>query len=314
MYIDKNDIKFWLKIVSAGIIIILFFTVIIPKWQQINKAFDMQIKRFVGLIFQTSESFTHERPSNYLIDELKQMERDFKAQFVTISSKKQIKFAIINGENLLDADPENKSILRKLAFLYYVSRDYETAQKYYEKILDSYPKRKRTFENLKGEDSRTVKNTLIELAALNYELGNTRIMIDLYEQYLRASNRKSVYKDLADSGIDQKRARFEVFSNMASDSLLYYIKAIEMLEDYGKSYPEDDLFFRLGTLNYNIVSIYAQDDFTEIQEYFYNAEYYFKMIIDTSDEYRKKLIIENLEKLEEIKRKIEKNNMYRPDK
>lgn len=307
--IDKDKGIFIAKIIAAIIGLIFLFAVIIPQWQKIDNAFNNNIRKFIGLIFNTGSSFKKtgdKEENNYLSTDFNNSINIFTKQFINIRTPEEIEKTLKIGEALLSAAPAKIDIARRMAFLYYISNDYEKADEYYQMVLADYPKRKRNFKHLKDEDSRSIKRALVESAALAYEQDDTDRMVDYYKQYLRASHRDDVFRELIADGIDVQTARYGIFSAIAGDGFLSYEKAIKQLEEFSREYPEhEDVFYKLGLYNFEVVNLYAQEDFASIQQNFYDAGIYFYMVLDKSDDFRKQTIISNLEKLDKIKNKYE---------
>jgi hypothetical protein len=55
--IDKDTGVFIAKLIVGVIALIFLFTVIIPKWQQLDNAVNDRIRGFIGLMFDTGSSF-----------------------------------------------------------------------------------------------------------------------------------------------------------------------------------------------------------------------------------------------------------------
>ncbi|MBU1088138.1 MAG: tetratricopeptide repeat protein [Candidatus Omnitrophica bacterium] len=305
---DRETVVFIAKIVCAIIGIILLFTVVIPKWQEIDAAFNSNIRSFIAMMFDTGSSFKKSgsrQDNTYLITDFNQAKNNFIAQFLKTKTPEEIDKTINLGKGILSMEPGKIELIRYVAFLYYIKKDYVKALENYEEVLKNYPKNKRVFKKLKGPDSRSVKRALAELAAVYYEQGDRANMLDYYKQYLRASQREDFFLDSA-QGIDEQTARYGIFTAIAGEGYLSYQKAIEQLEALAREYPEDDIFYMLGLYNFDLVNLFAQDDFKLIEKNFYDAGIYFYKVLDKSDDFRKQTIISNLEKLDKIKARYEK--------
>ncbi len=311
--IDKETGIFIAKVISGIIALILLFTVIIPKFEQINDGFNNNLRSLIGLFFDTGSSFkknSEKEENSYLINDFNQSKNNFIKQFLKIRTPEEIERTISLGNALLRMAQDEIEITRDVAFLYYMSEDYDKAIEYYEVVLESQPKRKRRFKYLKGANSRSVKSALAELAAVYYEQGEAAKMIGYYKQYLRAFQRDDVYREMMSQGIDERTARFQIFTAISGEGYLSYKKAIEQLEVYASEFPEDeDVFYYLGLYNYDLVNLFGLDDFKSVQGNFYDAGLYFYKILDQSDDFRKRTIMTNLEKLDKIKAKYDKDQV-----
>ncbi|MBU1044334.1 MAG: tetratricopeptide repeat protein [Candidatus Omnitrophica bacterium] len=307
--IDKEIGIFFVKIIAGIIALILLFTVIIPKWQEIDNAFNEKIRSFVGLIFDTSSSFkksASKEENDYLASGFNETKNFFIKKFLNIKTPDEINKTISLGKDIVLMAPDKVEIIRDIAFLYYIKKDYVNALANYQIVLKNYSKRKRVFNKLKGADSRSVKRALADIAAVYYAQGEMDKMLDYYKQYLRASQRDDVYRDLLNQGVDEKTARYGIFTAMAGDGYLSYEKAIEELGKLGKEYPSDDeIFYQLGLYNFDVVNLFGQDDFKSIENNYYDAKIYFYKVLNKSDEFRQQTININLAKLEKIKAKYE---------
>ncbi|MFH1063249.1 MAG: tetratricopeptide repeat protein [Candidatus Omnitrophota bacterium] len=308
--IDKDTGIFIAKIIAGVIALVVLFTVIIPRWQEIDKAFNDRMRGFINLMFDTGSSFkksgTREE-NEYLTGDFNNEKNVFTKQFLNIRTGEEVERTLKSGQALLYMSPSKIEIARGVAFLYYISNDYEKADEYYQIVLADYPKQKRRFKYLKGDDSRTIKRALVELAALSYEQDDIAKMLDYYKQYLRASHRDDVFREMTARNIDAQTARYEIFNAIAGDGFLTYKKSIEQLEAFSRDFPEDkDVLYKLGLYNFDVVNLYEQDDFASIQQNFYDAGMYFYKVLDYSDDFRKKTILRNLEKLDQIKNKYDR--------
>ena len=309
--IDKETGILIAKVVTGIIALIFLFTVIIPIWQNINNSLNENLHRWISIFFDIGSSYKKnlgKKSNNYLTSNFNQSKNNFIKQFLSIKTPMEIERTINLGNSLLYLAPDNVEIIRDVAFLYYIIEDYETAIEYYEEVLAEFPKRKRRFKYLKGKSSRSVKNALVELAAIYYEQDDPAKMIEYYKQYLRASHRDDLYQEKISQGIDEQTARLDIFIAISGEGYFSYKKAIEQLEVYSDEFPgNEDVFYYLGLYNFDLVNLFGQDDFESVQENFYDAGLYFYKILNQSDDFRKRTITINLQKLDKIKAKYDKD-------
>lgn len=161
--IDRDTAVFFAKIIAGIIALILLFTVIIPKWEEIDSAFNENLRRWISIFFDTGSSYkksSTKEDNDYLISDFVQSKNNYIKQFLNIKTPEEIDRTISLGNTLLSMAPDKIEIVRDNAFLYYSSGDYDKAIEYYEAVLEKYPKRKRRFKFLKGAESRCVKSAL----------------------------------------------------------------------------------------------------------------------------------------------------------
>ena len=262
--LDKDTGIFIAKIVMGLIVLILLFTVIIPKWKEIDNVLNENLRRWVGIIFNTSSSFKKnlaKEKNKYLVSDFYEFKNNFIKQFLEIKTPVEIKHTISLGNKLRSLDPKDIEIIRDIAFLYYINEDYDKAIECYETVLRNYPKWRRRFKHLKGKNSRSVKRALVELAAVYYEQGDTNKMFEYYKQYLRASLHNDFYQETVSHGIDEQTAKFNIFKAISGEGYLSYKKAIALLEIYASEYPSDnDIYYYLGLYNFDLVNLFGFDD------------------------------------------------------
>ncbi|MCG2712551.1 MAG: hypothetical protein L6416_09550 [Candidatus Omnitrophica bacterium] len=305
---DKEKFIFLIKCLAALVIIIFFFTVIVPKYKQLNDFITARTEEFLSLIFQTTVSLgkkTNEYQENYIKDEFASFVASFGREFLTFSTNDQLKKLIIKGESILGMAPLNINIRQKTAFLLYMDGQFEKAIENYEFVLDNIPRRKRTFKKLSQHtDYRSIKRVLLELAALYYDLDKKEKMINYYKQFLRTAFRDEIYRHHISGGITEKKADYGIFANFGGAGLFSYKKSIKELEKYLKAYPEEkDVILILAKNNYEVVNLFfdfAPDDYLD---YVNNAQKYLELSLDFAPEQRKAAINNDLSQLQKLKDK-----------
>ncbi len=303
---DQEKFIFLIKCLAALVIIIFFFTVVVPKYKQLDNFVTAKIEEFLSLLFQTTVSVrdrAHDYAENYTKAELVTMVASFGRKFLTISTDAQLKRIIKTGDSILLLMPKDINIRQKVAFLFYLNGEFEKAIEHYEFILDNVPRRKRLFSKLRDNaDYRSIKRALLELAALYYDLDEKEKMIDYYKQFLRVAFRDEIYREYISKGIDEKSARYGIFANFGGAGLFSYKKSIQELEKYLKDFPEEkDVILDLAKNNFEVVNLFFDAAPDNYLDYLNNAQKYLELSLDLVSEHRKAAINRDLSQLQKLK-------------
>ena len=304
----KEKFIFLMKCLAVLVIIILFFTVVVPKYKQLDNFITAKTKEVLSLIFQTTISVgkkSHEYSKNYTRVELAAAVASFGRKFLTFSSDTQLKRLLKRGDSILQMAPLNINIRQKVAFLFYMDGQFEKAIEYYDFVLDTVPKRKRLFKKLReNEDYRSIKRALLELAALYYDLDEKEKMIDYYKQFLRVAFRNEIYREYISEGINEKNARYAIFADFGGSGLFSYKKSIKELEKYLKDFPEEkDVILILAKNNFEVVNLFFDSAPDDYLDYVNNAQKYLELSLDFASEHRKAAINMDLSQLLKLRDK-----------
>ncbi|MCK4994354.1 MAG: hypothetical protein KAS13_04815 [Candidatus Omnitrophica bacterium] len=310
---DQEKFIFLLRCLAVLVVILLFFTFVVPKYKQLNKFIDEKVEEFVSLIFETS-SAVRDKSANigkgYTQSELALAVDSFSKKFMSFNKTIELKRLINTSKSILQLIPLNLNIRQKHAFLFYMDAQYEKAIENYEFILENVPKRRRTFKKLRDNpDYNSVKRALLELAALHYDIDEKELMIDYYKQFLRLAFRYEVYCEYISGGINEKNVRFGIFSNFSGAGFFSYKKSIDELEKYLIEYPEEkEVIVDLGRNNFEVVNLFFDNSPSDYLNYLNNAQKYLKLNLIFASERRKTEINNDLAQIVRLEGEyVEKN-------
>lgn len=305
---DQDKFVFLLKCLALIICVVLFFTVVVPKYKQLDKFIDTITREFLGLIFQTTVAVgdkSNNYGKTYTEAELEHGVTNFGKKFMTFNTRYELKRLIKTCKSILQIIPMNLELRQKFAFLHYMDGQFDEAIKNYDFILERMPKRKRSFKKLKNNpDHKSIKRTLLELAALYYDKEDNEKMMDYYKQYLRVAYDDETYREYIADGINEKRARYEIFSNLGGLGFFSYKKSIAELEKYLKSYPDEKKLLEiLARNNFEVANLFFDNPPNDYLKYLADAQKYLNMTIEFASDFRKEAINKDLEQLEKLKNK-----------
>lgn len=314
--VDKGVVLLVAKVLAAIVAIVLFFTVIIPRFNELNEIINVKTKAFLELFLAGTMSISQKdrvKKHDFVVDDIEESEKVFSRRFTSGFSDADIEHAIGAGEFLLKVNSASIEIRSRLAFLYYLRGDYGEAKDNYMRVLKSVSGRKRIFKYLKkSKKYHSFKRSLLGLAAVYYEQGKFGKMVDYYTKFLRATQRDDIFREISKGGIKEERAKVDIFSKISGEGLLSYRKSIEVLEELQRIYPNNNrIIYELGIKNFELVNlIFGRKDIV-INGNLYDAEKYLQKSLEFVPEYEQKVIQGYLEQLEKIKEDL-KNSCKGP--
>ncbi len=305
---DQEKFLFLRNCLVAFVIIVLFFTVVVPKYKEFDAFITAKTKEFLALLFEASVSIgkkPHGVMENYTEAEQSAMVDSFGKRFLTLSTNEQLRRLLKSGDSILQLIPRDINIRRKVAFLFYMNGEFEKAIENYNFVLDIVPKRKRLFRKLRRDENyRNIKRVLLELAALYYDLDEKEKMIEYYKQFLRVAFREDVYNQYISGGLNEKNIRYGIFSRFGGVGLFSYKKSIEELEKYLKDFPEQkDVILLLAKNNFEVVNLFFDSAPDDYLDYINDAQKYLELSLDLVSENQKAAIHKELSQLQMLKDK-----------
>lgn len=182
---------------------------------------------------------------------------------------------------------------------------FEKAIENYELVLLNVPRRKLLFEKLQDNaDYRSIKRTLLELAALHYDLNQKEKMFDYYKQFLRVAFRDEIYRKYISGGIIEKNTHYEIFVNFSGAGFFSYKKSIKELEKYLKTYPEEkEVIVDLAKNNFELINLFFDSAPEDYIDYLNNAQKYLELSLEFASEDKKTSINRDLLQLGKLKDK-----------
>ncbi len=303
---DQDKFIFILKCIGVLLIVIFFFTIILPKYKQMDDFITKKTQEFLNLIFQVTESV--EKKSNNYSKSYSEVELDSKVKSLaircmTFSSDAELKKLIKASASIQQIMPLNLNIRQKSGYLLYMNKEFEKAMGNYEFILENVPKRKQTYRKLyNNSDYKIIKRALLELAAMHYDRKAKEKMMNYYKQFLRVAYPDEIYRQLISDGLTEKNVRFGIFSNFGGAGFFSYIKANEEMEKYLIVYPDDKkAIIVLAKNNFEIVNLFFDDAPENYLEYVDKAEKYLKLELVAATDYRKTAIDSDLIQLQKLR-------------
>ncbi|MBI4845445.1 MAG: hypothetical protein HY810_03105 [Candidatus Omnitrophica bacterium] len=296
---DKDEIFLTLKYIVIGIAIIAAFIIFYPKCKAFNENITKKIKEFVSELLEGTIKAVKVAPQareKFITAEVHDSEKIFTAKFLTGIAEPDFAKAFYSGESLLKIVPERIDIKRRLAFLYFFSGDLIKAEEYYCSILDTVPKRKRTFESLKSnKDYYTYKRLFLEMSALCCEKSDFDGMSDYYKQYLRICHRKDVFAQMSENALEQQEVEISVYSNLAGEGLCSYIESLEGLKQLDSKYPNNvRIAFLLGFNTFEFYNLLLSEWKDTYKHLLIESKMYFEKAAQIDPEYEQQTILKNL--------------------
>jgi tetratricopeptide (TPR) repeat protein len=261
-------------------------------------------------------------------EEIKSNLETFKELFLNGFTDDELKEAIRIGEYLLQNQPQDNQIRRKVAFLYFVKGDYNKALEYYDTVLESYPKKDRLYEKLKFDFTKSseIKIMLLELAAIYNDKREFDKMIDYYKQYLRADmpETSDYYKENIAKLSKVPDARVEVLTwlRLRGEGFFVSKTTIRSLEELLEDYPDNsEALYQLGVSNFVIASRLKDKSIDGLDRYIVDSEKFLTKALEFSPQDKYRDIFLSLGRLYKLRgdydTAIEKYNealKYRPTK